>query len=107
MLSEAEEKILAEKDITGGTAWTRFFDEAMGATRFVLEKRNLTQQETLSRLYEADRGVRRRAALAFTKGLKTRLRETAFVFNVTLADKASNDRAPSLPQLVEEPQSGQ
>ena len=100
VLSEAEEKVLTEKTITGQTAWNRFFDEAMGATRFVLNKRSLTQQETLARLYQADRGVRRRAALAFTKGLKTRLRETAFVFNVTLADKASDDRLRSYPNWM-------
>ncbi len=100
VLSEAEEKILTEKAITGHTAWSRFFDEAVGATRFVLNKRSLTQQETLARLYEADRGVRRRAAQAFTKGLKSRLREMAFVFNVTLADKASNDQLRSYPNWL-------
>ncbi len=100
VLSEAEEKILTEKTITGQTAWSRFFDEAAGATRFVLNKRNLTQQETLARLYQAERGVRRRAALAFTKGLKTRLREMSFVFNVTLADKASDDRLRRYPNWL-------
>jgi len=100
VLSEPEEKILAEKTITGRTAWSRFFDEAAGATRFVLNKRQLTQQETLAHLYKADREARRRAALAFTKGLKSRLREMAFVFNVTLADKASNDRLRSYPNWL-------
>ncbi len=100
VLSEPEEKILTEKNITGRTAWSRFFDEAAGATRFVLNKRQLTQQETLARLYETNRGVRRRAAMAFTKGLESRLREMAFVFNVTLADKASNDRLRQYPNWL-------
>ena len=100
VLSEAEEKIFTEKSVTGRSAWNRFFDEAMGATRFALGKRQLTQQETLAKLYEPDRRARRRAAEAFTKGLEGRLRETAFVFNVTLADKASNDRLRQYPNWL-------
>ena len=36
VLSEPEEKILAEKDVTGASAWNRFFDETLGAARFTV-----------------------------------------------------------------------
>lgn len=92
VLSEAEEKILSEKAITGKSAWTRFFDETLGASRFELEGETLTQEEILSKLYEPDRDLRRRAALNVTEGLKDRERTLTFVFNTVLADKASTDR---------------
>ena len=92
VLSEAEEKVLSEKSITGQQAWTRFFDETMGAARFDLEGETLTQQEILSKLYEPDRDLRREAALAFTDGLKEHRRPLTFIFNTLLAEKASTDR---------------
>ncbi|MFB6232248.1 MAG: M3 family oligoendopeptidase [Salinibacter sp.] len=92
ILSEEEEKVLSEKSITGKDAWTRFFDETLGAARFELNGEELTQEEILSKLYEPNRRLRRTAALAFTDGLKERKRALTFVFNTLLADKASTDR---------------
>lgn len=92
LLTEPEEKILAEKSITGASAWNRFFDEMMGAARFILDGEPLSQQEILAKLYDSDRTLRRRAALAFTEGLVERRQQLSFVFNTLLADKASNDR---------------
>ena len=92
VLSEPEEKILAEKSITGRAAWNRFFDETLGAARFYIDGEELTEQETLSRLHEPDRDVRRKAAMALTEGLVDHQRELTFVFNTVLADKRSDDR---------------
>ena len=92
VLTEPEEKVLSEKDVTGRSAWTRFFDETMGAARFTLRDEELTQSEILKKLYEPDRDLRRRAALAFTEGLVDRQRELTYIFNTVLADKASDDR---------------
>ncbi len=92
LLTEPEEKILAEKDVTGAAAWNRFFDETLGASRFTLDGREVTEQEVLAKLYEPDRDLRRRAALSFTDGLVRLQRELTFVFNTVLADKATTDR---------------
>jgi len=92
VLSEPEEKILSEKSVTGSDAWTRYFDETMGAARFDLDGESLTQQEILSKLYEPDRDLRRRAALAFTEGLEEHQRTLTFIFNTLLQDNASTDR---------------
>ncbi|WP_022834457.1 M3 family oligoendopeptidase [Salisaeta longa] len=92
ILSEPEEKILSEMQVTGRSAWARFFDETVGALRFSMDGETLTQQEILSKLYTADRDVRRRAAAAFTEGLTEELRTFTFVFNTVLADKAATDR---------------
>jgi len=92
VLTEPEEKVLSEKSITANQAWTRFFDETLGATRYELDGEALTQEEILSKLYEPEREERRRAALAFTEGLDENRRTLTFVFNTLLADKASTDR---------------
>ncbi|WP_434972441.1 M3 family oligoendopeptidase [Longibacter sp.] len=92
ILTEPEEKILSEKQVTGSGAWTRYFDETMGAVRYELDGESMTQQEILSKLYEPDREVRKSAALAFTDGLTDSTRTLTFVFNTLLAEKASNDR---------------
>jgi len=92
VLSEPEEQILSEKNITGKQAWTRYFDETLGATRYELDGEERTQEEILSKLYEPNRTLRREAATAFTEGLKENRRTLTFVFNTLLADKASTDR---------------
>ena len=91
VLTEPEEKVLSEKHITGKQAWTRYFDETLGATRYELDGEEVTQEEILSKLYEPDREARREAALSFTEGLKDNRRTLTFVFNTLLVDKASTD----------------
>ncbi len=92
LLSEAEEKIMAEKTVTGASAWNRFFDETLGAARFTVGTEQKTEQEVLALLYDTDRSVRKTAAESLTDGLRLRSRELTFVFNTILADKAANDR---------------
>jgi oligoendopeptidase F len=100
LLSEAEEKILAEKAVTGRHAWTRFFDEAHGAARYEYDGELLPQQTILVKLYDMDREVRRRAATSVSEGLKKLVRTDTFVFNNILADKASDDHLRSYPNWM-------
>jgi oligoendopeptidase F len=92
VLSEPEERILSEKSVTGPEAWNRFFDEILGRTRFNFRGEELTEQEVLAKLYDADRKVRKDAALSFTAGLRQQLKNLTYVFNTILAEKASDDR---------------
>ena len=92
VLSEPEEKIMAEKAVTGRSAWNRLFDETLGAARFPFREEELSEQEILAKLHDPDRDVRRDAALGFTEGLEKHLRTLTFVFNTVLADKATDDR---------------
>ena len=92
ILSEPEEKILSEKSVTGPEAWNRFFDETLGRARFCFRGEELTEQEVLSKLYDAERNVRKDAADSFTAGLQKELKSLAYIFNTILAEKASDDR---------------
>jgi oligoendopeptidase F len=93
LLSEAEEKILTEKSVTGRAAWARLFSEQASTISVVLDgDREATLEEGLSRLSSPDRSVRAAAAEAVTAGLRPGLRTRAFIFNTLLADKATDDR---------------
>lgn len=100
LLTEPEEKILAEKAVTGRNAWERFFEEIHSAARYELDGRQLTRDQILSLLYSADRGLRQRAAAAFTAGLRQLCRTSTYVFNMILADKASDDRLRNYPTWI-------
>ncbi len=100
LLSEPEEKILAEKAVTGRDAWDRFFDETQSAARFELDGQQLTRDQVLSRLYADDRSLRQRAAAAVTVGLRADARTATYIFNTILADKASDDRLRRYPAWI-------
>lgn len=92
LLTEAEEKVLSEKAITGVSAWNRLFDETLGSAVFILRGEEKSEQEVLSKLSDPDRSMREDAAKSLTEGLQKHIRTLTFIFNTILADKASNDR---------------
>ena len=71
-LSEPEEKILDEKAVTGRAAFVRLFDETVSAMPFPFEHDGQTEQlslqQILAKLYDADRTVRKAAADGLTEG---------------------------------------
>ena len=100
LLSEPEEKILAEKSVNGAQAWTRYFDETLASTLFEWEGGRSPQEVILRQLYAADREVRRRAAASLTRGLRGIQRTTTYVFNTLLAEKSSEDRLRRYPTWI-------
>jgi oligoendopeptidase F len=97
VLTEPEERLLEEASNTGPRAFSRLFDETLGAMRFSFERADgstgdLGEEEVLALLYEPDRETRRRAADALTSGLRKNARLLAFVFNTLVQDKAMRDR---------------
>ena len=96
MLSEPEERILAETANTGERAWSRLFDEVLSAARFDVSLPNgeqqLSEEEVLSLLYDPDRDKRRAAAKGLTEGLKQHSHVLGFIFNTLVQNKATEDR---------------
>ncbi len=95
LLSEAEERLMAELGNTGARAFDRLFDEVTANAVFSLDGQELTQPEVLSKLYSPDRETRRRAAASFSAGLAGNSRVTTFVFNTILQEKSVKDRLRS------------
>ncbi len=100
LLSEPEEKILAEKAVTGRDAWARFFSEVHSAARYELDGEQVPLEKVLAQMFNPEREARRRAAESITAGLKTLSRTTTFIFNNILADKASEDRLHRYPSWI-------
>ncbi len=128
LLSEPEEKILAEKSLTGAGAWTRLFEELTSAIEVTLPAtphgarageppaagagdgaggtaaagggERVALDVALSRLSLADHDIRRTTAEAVTAALAPGLRTRAFLFNTLLADKATDDRLRSYPHWL-------
>ena len=106
LLTEPEEKILAEKALTGAGAWSRLFEELTSAIEVTLPgtgelgEDKLALDVALSRLALADREVRRTTAEAVTAALEPGLRTRAFLFNTLLADKATDDRLRRYPSWL-------
>jgi oligoendopeptidase F len=95
LLTEPEEKILAEKDVTGASAWARLFSELTSAISIDLGGQSLALEQGLALLASPDRELRADAAAAVTEGLAPGLRTRGFVFNTLLADKSTDDRLRS------------
>jgi oligoendopeptidase F len=100
LLSEPEEKILAEKALTGRTAWTRLFEEQASAITVELEEGEVSLEVALAKLFNPDREVRRDAAERVTTALEPGLRTRAYVLNTLLADKMVEDRLRSYPHWL-------
>ena len=100
LLSEPEEKILAEKAISSQRAWNRLFGELVSALEVSLDDEGLTLDIALSRLLDPDRETRRSAAEAVSTALEPGLRTRAFIYNTLAHDKAVEDRLRNYPHWL-------
>ncbi len=102
LLSEAEETILAEKSVTGASAWVRLFDELTSAIEVQLpdQAEPVGLEQGLSMLSSPDRAVRSIAADAVSQALKPGLRTRAYVYNTLLADRSIDDRLRSFDSWI-------
>ena len=115
-LTEPEERVVTELDVTGSSAFRRLFTEQVSAVEVALPgieeqasregagwpapDRSVPLEEALSRLQHPDRAVREQAAEAVTGALRPGLRTRAYVFNTLLADKATKDRLRDYPHWL-------
>jgi oligoendopeptidase F len=100
LLSESEEKVLAEKSISSQSAWGRLFGELVAALRVQLDEQELTLDVALSRLQSPDRDERRAASQAVTAALEPGVRTRAFIYNTLAYDKSVEDRLRSYPHWL-------
>jgi oligoendopeptidase F len=87
-LTEAEEKILERKQLSGRAAFRRLFDETLGTLKFQIEgtPAELSLQGALSKLYDPNRDQRPLAAEGLTKTLESHSRQLGFILNTLVHD---------------------
>jgi len=92
-LSEPEERILAEKSLTGVNAWGRLFNELLADLRVSHDGETLSLDETLARLArETSQEERGRIAGAVTETLRPGTRTRGYILNTILNERAIEDR---------------
>ena len=100
LLSEPEEKILAEKAIASQSSWGRLFGELLAALRVNVDGEEQTLDVALSRLQSTKREERRATAEAVSEALGPGLRTRAFIYNTLVYDKSVEDRLRSYPHWL-------
>ena len=100
LLSEPEEKIMAEKAISSQAAWGRLFGELTAALTVPLDGEELKLEVVLSRLQSPEREVRRAAAQAASAALEPGIRTRSFIYNTLVHDKAVEDRLRHYPHWL-------
>lgn len=99
-LADDLEKLLYEKYVTGRAAWVRLFEETLANLRFQAGGTELTLTETLSRMSDREKSVRKEAAFALSEGLNSELRIFSLVTNTLAKDKEIEDRWRGFPRPV-------
>ncbi len=97
LLTEPEEKILAEKSISSQASWSRLFGELVSALRVRAGDEEVPLDVALSQLQAPDRELRRETAEAVSAALEPGLRTRAFIYNTLAHDKSVEDRLRHFP----------
>jgi oligoendopeptidase F len=100
LLTEPEERLLADKAVTGNSAWSRLFSELTATISVDLDDGTVGLEAALSRLQAPDREARRSTAEAVSVALEPGVRTRGFIFNTLLADKATDDRIRHYPNWL-------
>jgi oligoendopeptidase F len=101
VLSEPEERLDAEKSVTGNSAWVRLFEELVAELGVELDGTKTSLDEALARLQQlSDQGARRAVAEAVTDTLAPGLRTRAYILNTVLNERTIEDRLRTYPRWI-------
>lgn len=97
VLSEAEERVMSVKDLTGRNAWVRYYEETMNSIPFTLNRQRVSIDTLFKTLHSPDRELRRQAMESLGNHLNSHSRSLTFIFNTILADCSKNDSLHKYP----------
>lgn len=101
VLSEPEERLEAEKSVTGRDAWSRLYEQLLAELRVHLDERRVPLDEAFSAiLTSTEQEDRRRVAGAITLALGPGLRTRAFILNTIAGERAIEDRLRGYPTWI-------
>ena len=106
LLSEAEERIDAEKSVTGPSAWSRYFDEVVSRIKVKLnvngQEQEMPLDSALKYLHSPERATRSSAAKAITQALESNSHALTYIFNTLVNEHAIEDRLRNRPDPMTE-----
>ncbi len=96
-LSEPEERIMNEKEVTGMSAWGKLFTEFLGELTYPMTQpdgsvRQLNQSEILVQLRAEDRATRQRAHETFYSVMRAHSNVLTFIYDTRFQDELVNVR---------------
>jgi oligoendopeptidase F len=96
-LSEPEEQVINEKDVTGKQAWQNLFTELIASLSFPFQRDGETEHLPLDvilsqRMRDPDRAVRQQAHTVLFDVLGKQAQTLAFVYNTLMLDHLTMDR---------------
>jgi oligoendopeptidase F len=98
-LSEPEEKLMNDKDLTGISAWQKLFTEFTSSQKYSIEidgqVRELNQSEILTLMRRPDRTLRQRAHETFFGTLEKNSAVLSFIYDTRFQDHLVNGRLRS------------
>ena len=104
LLSEPEEQIVNEKDLTGPLAWARLHTEITSSLTFSVERdgtqRDHTLDEVLALFHHPDRNLRRRAHDALYAVLEGQGAVLTYVYDTLIQDHLNMDRLRDYPDAM-------
>ncbi len=104
LLSEPEERIVNEKDLTGPSAWARLHTEITSSLTFSVERdgtpRDHTLDEVLALFHHPDRDLRRRGHDALYAVLQEQGAVLTYVYDTLIQDHLNMDRLRDYPDAM-------
>ena len=101
VLSEPEERLDTQKDLTGRSAWTRLHEQLIAELRVRYDDESVSVGEALARLMvTTSHDDRRRIAEGMTEALAPGLRTRAYILNTIAAERAAEDRLRGYPTWI-------
>ncbi len=91
-LTEDQERLMMEKNLTGRSAWNRLYDETLATVQFDWRGDKIGISEIVDKLSDKDAKVREEAAKSMSQGLQAHLPVFTMVTNVLAKDKEIDDR---------------
>lgn len=99
-LADDVEEMLARKEPVGAGALVRLYDETASCLRYSYRGESLTENEIDEKLVSSSSDVRRAAAAAIDEVLLSQRRQSTFIYNTLLKDKAIEDKARNFPTAM-------
>ena len=96
-LSDELEKFLHEQSVVGATAWNRLFDETIISLKFNINKKDLSLEEVLNQLTDANRRNREKAAKSLSKVLEKNITLFSRITNTLAKEKSIEDKWRKFP----------